>query len=267
MPTVPVLSMVGMVFSLILSVGVPIVLLVLLKKRTNARLSSAIYGALTFIVFALILESLLHRLMFSVFGDRLTGNIWLYALYGGLAAGLFEESGRYLTMKYFMKRQLDRDNALMYGVGHGGIEAILLIGLTGVSNLAASLMINSGAMEASLSTLDEATRAATETQLAALGATPSGMFFLGGVERIAAIALHIALSYLVFRAVKESRSSLWLLAVAIHAGIDAATVLLAQLLSPLWVELVLLALVALLWAWIRPQLRAEEPDAAPDDPA
>lgn len=266
MSIVPVLSMVGMVCSLILSVAVPIVLLVLLKKRTNARISSAVYGALTFIVFALLLEPLLHRLVLGVFGERLTGNIWLYALYGGLAAGLFEESGRYLTMKFLMKRQLDRDNALLFGVGHGGIEAILLIGLTGISNLAASLMINSGAMEASLGALDEATRAATEAQLAALGTTPPGIFFLGGVERIAAIALHIALSYLVYRAVKSGRPSLWLLAVAIHAGIDAAVVLLAQWISPLWVELVLLVLVALLWVWIRPQLRADEPAAATDEP-
>lgn len=267
MSTVPVLSMVGMVCSLIISVAVPIVLLVLLKKRTSASLSSAIYGALTFIVFALLLESLLHRLVFSVFGERLTGNIWLYALYGGLAAGLFEESGRYLTMKRFMKRQLYRDNALLFGVGHGGIEAILLVGITYVSNLAASLMINSGAMEASLSTLDEATRAATETQLAALGATPSWTFFLGGVERVLAIALHIALSYLVYRAVKTGRPSLWLLAVAVHAGIDAATVLLAQVISPLWIELVLCALVALLWVWIWPQLRAEGADSPSVDPA
>ena len=259
--------MVGMVCSLVLSVAVPIVLLVLLKKRTNARLSSAAFGAGTFIVFALLLEGLLHRLMLAVFGERLTGNVWLYALYGGLAAGLFEESGRYLTMKFLMKRQLDSNNALMFGVGHGGIEAILVIGLTCLSNLAASLMINSGAMEASLGTLDEATRATTEAQLAALGATPSGMFFLSGVERLIAIALHIALSYLVYRAVKGGRPSLWLLAVAIHAGIDAATVLLAQLLSPLWIELVLCALVALLWVWVWPQLRAEEPSPPPDDGA
>lgn len=267
MSPVPVFSMVGMGCSLVLSVAAPIVLLVLLKKRTNARLSSAVYGALTFIVFALLLESLLHRLVLGVFGERLTGNVWLYALYGGLAAGLFEESGRWLTMKYFMKQRLDRDNALMFGVGHGGIEAILLVGLSGVSNLSASLMINSGAMEASLGTLDEATRAATEAQLAALGTTPSGVFFLGGVERLIAIALHIALSFLVYRAVKERRPSLWLLAVAVHAWIDAGTVLLAQVLSPLWIELVLCALVALLWAWIWPQLRAEEPAAPPVDGA
>ena len=259
--------MVGMAFSLVVSVAVPIVLLVLLKKRTNARLSSAAFGVGAFIVFALLLEALLHRLMLAVFGERLTGNIWLYALYGGLAAGLFEEGGRWLIMKYFMKQRLDRDNALMFGVGHGGIEAILLVGLTGLSNLAASLIINSGALEASLGTLDEATRAATETQLAALETTPSWTFFLGGVERIAAIALHIALSFLVYRAVKSSRPSLWLLAVAVHAWIDAGTVLLAQVLSPLWIELVLCALVALLWAWIWPQLRAEEPAAPPVDGA
>lgn len=261
MSTVPVLSMVGMVCSLILSLGVPVALLVLLKKRTGAHLSSAAYGAATFIVFALLLESLLHRAVIGALGERLTGNIWLYALYGGLAAGLFEEGGRYLTMKLFMKRQLDRDNALMFGVGHGGTEALLVVGLTYVGNLVTSMMINSGTIEVSLRALDESARAAAETQLAALWTTPSWTFFLGGVERILAIALHIALSYLVYRAVKSGRLSLWLLAVAIHAGIDAAAVLLAQWLTPLWIELVLVALVGLVWLWLWPQLRADTASA------
>jgi uncharacterized membrane protein YhfC len=68
MSPVPVFSMVGMGCSLVLSVAAPIVLLVLLKKRTNARLSSAAFGAGTFILFALLLESLLHRLVLGVFG-------------------------------------------------------------------------------------------------------------------------------------------------------------------------------------------------------
>ena len=40
--------------------------------------------------------------------------------------------------------------ALMYGIGHGGVEAILIGGLSGISNLVSMLMINSGAMQLSL---------------------------------------------------------------------------------------------------------------------
>lgn len=257
MSAVPVLSIVGMVFSLAVSVGVPVVLLVLLKKRTGAKLISAAYGACTFILFALVLESLLHRLMFAVFGERLTGNLWFYALYGGLAAGLFEEGGRWITMKFLMKQRLDRDNALMYGAGHGGVEAILLTGLTYVNNLAASVMINSGAMTGTLEALDEAVRAETVAQLSGLWTTPAWLFFVAGLERVGAIALHVGLSCLVYRAVKTGRWSLWLLALALHASVDAMAVILGQLVSPLWTELALYIVVALLWSWLWPRLRAE----------
>lgn len=266
MSAVPVLSMAGMAFSLAVSIGVPVALLVLLKKRTGAKLTSALYGAGTFILFALVLESLLHRLVFSVFGERLTGNLWLYVLYGGLAAGLFEEGGRWITMTFLMKQRLDRDNALMFGAGHGGVEAVLLIALAYVSNLAASVMINSGAMTGTLDALDEAASAETVAQLSALWTTPSWMFFAAGFERVAAIALQIGLSYLVYRAVKTGRVTLWLLAVALHAGVDAMAVILGQLISPLLAELAVYVVVALLWSWLWPRLRAEGPSAPAEQP-
>ena len=74
----------------------------------------------------------------------LSENLWLYALYGGLAAGLFEETGRYLTMRFLMKGKWTRENALMYGAGHGGLEAVLILGMASVNNLLYSVMINTG---------------------------------------------------------------------------------------------------------------------------
>ena len=58
---------------------------------------------MTFIISALVLEKLLHAAVFKAFGTALNANIWLYTLYGGLAAAVFEETGRLLAMKYAMK--------------------------------------------------------------------------------------------------------------------------------------------------------------------
>ena len=46
----------------------------------------------------------------------------LYAVYGGLMAALFEETGRYSAMRFLVK-PMDFPNAFMYGAGHGGVEA------------------------------------------------------------------------------------------------------------------------------------------------
>ena len=234
----------GIIFSLCISIALPVVLLIVVHKKTKARMAMAVIGAATFFLFAMVLEQILHAVVLGGGGERITGNIWIYGLYGGLAAGLFEEVGRFVAMRFAMKKQLNLPNALMYGVGHGGIEAILIVGLASVSNLVTSIMINAGTLEASLGALDQATKEATLTQLSALWTTPSYQFFLSGIERIVAVTLHIALSVLVFQAVKLGKKRYWFLAFAIHVGVDFATVIAANYLNLVLVEVMLAVLVA-----------------------
>ena len=110
-----------------------------------------------------------------------------------------------IAMKFWMKRWLDFPNALMYGIGHGGVEAILIGGLSGISNLVSMLMINSGAMQNTLAALPAESANQTVSQLSALWTTPAPLFFVSGIERISAIILHIGLSLLIYRAVKAGK--------------------------------------------------------------
>ena len=112
-PNVSTASIIGIIVTLIISVGLPIALCIIVWRKTRARISSFFIGAATFIVFALILEQILHVVVLSA-APNLIKNIWLYALYGGLAAGIFEETGRFLAMKFCMKNNLDKQNAIMY---------------------------------------------------------------------------------------------------------------------------------------------------------
>lgn len=242
-PNVSTASIIGMVVSLIISVGLPIALCIIVWRKTRARISSFFIGAATFIVFALILEQILHTIVFKLSGTAISGNVWLYALYGGLAAGIFEETGRYLAMKLCMKKNLNKQNAIMYGVGHGGIEAILLVGLTFVSNLIISLMINSGQIPAllAMSGVDDTTYQQAMAQLMAVGTAPSWQFYMAGLERISAIVFHISASYLVYLAVKEKKLLWYLLAILLHFLLDALAVITAPYLPMLVVELIFLA--------------------------
>lgn len=246
MGTVSTLSILGMCFSLIVSFGVPIGLMIYAFKKMNAKLIWFVIGAVTFVLFALILEQLLHYVMVNRFGEALTGNLILMAVYGGLAAGIFEEVGRFVSMNLFKKKFLTKQNAFMYGVGHGGIEAILIVGLTSISNLVTSIMINQGTFEATLSGLDPQVKEQTMAQISLLWTTNPLDFYLGGVERICAIVLHICLSYIVYKAVKERKSYLVALSIMIHALVDCITVIMAAYLSAYMIELVLVVVIAIL---------------------
>ena len=242
--TVPVLSIIFMIITCMISFGVPIALFLYLRLVKKADIYPFFAGCTVMLLFAFILESGAHSIVLSSpAGSAIRGNIWLYALYGGLMAGLFEETGRYLAFSFALKKYRAKNvNALMYGAGHGGFEAIVIAGLTMINNIVWSFMINNGRIA-------ELTGSLSGDQLAqqAIGlliSTPSYQFLLGGAERLFAILLHISLSVLVWFAVKwEGKLYLYPAAILIHFAVDAA----AALLSGLGVNVVIIeAVVAIL---------------------
>ena len=242
--TVSSASIAGMVFSLIISLGLPIVFLILAHKKLNAKLTSFLIGCAVFVVFVLVLEQILHSVILTATGTLLTNNILLYGLYGGLVAALFEETGRLIAMKIFMNNSLSRSNSVMYGIGHGGIEAILLIGLTYISNIITSLMINSGALRASMALLDETMQQTTYAQLKVLWELPSWQFYIAGIERLFAIVLQISLSILIYQAISSKNKMYWFLAFGIHFAVDFVVTVINGLGTPIWItEAVLLVMV------------------------
>ena len=203
--TISGLAIAGVICSVVLSIGVPIALFIAGRVKLKARISSFFIGAGTYLLFAMLLEQQLHVLVIQFCGLNAQSRPWLYYVYGALAATVFEETGRLIAMKFWMKKWLDFPNALMYGIGHGGVEAILIGGLSGISNLVSMLMINSGAMQNTLAVLPAESANQTVSLLSALWTTPAPLFFVSGIERISAIILHIGLSLLIYRAVKAGK--------------------------------------------------------------
>lgn len=227
-------AIIGVICSIALSVGVPIALLIVGKAKFQARISSFLIGAGAFLLFAMILEQLMHLLVIQVCGLNAQSDPWLYYVYAAAAAAVFEETGRILAMKLWMKKWLDFPNALMYGFGHGGMEAVLIGGLTNISTLCSMLMINSGAMQKTLGTLSTEAAAQTTEKLSSLWATPAPLFFVSGIERIGAMILHIGLSLLIYRAVTSGKRGIAALAYAIHFAVDFFAVACAAVL-PIYV--------------------------------
>ena len=183
-----------------------------------ARLLPALAGALVFIVFAQGLEGALHYLALyreHAFSRAIGANPWLYMLYGALAAGVFEETGRYVAFRRLIgrKRYPERDAAVTYGVGHGGIESILL----------------------ALALLAERPERLTP-----------GYCLLVMLERTAAIGLHVALSCFVFLAARDGTKRLWFpFAIALHAIVDMPAALYQRGMLPLWAVELWLCVAAL----------------------
>ena len=184
----------------------------LLLRRRGGRWRDFFLGAGTFFLFAMVLEQLLHQMVLrSPIGPVLQENVWLTALYGGLAAGLFEETGRFCAFKLVLRGQRDRITALSYGIGHGGGEAFLLLGMTYINNLILMFTLSNGGVLPPA--LDSAVRG--------LAAVPVTAYLWALFERIPAVAFHMSASVLVFAAAKQP-GKLWLFpaAILLHALLD-----------------------------------------------
>lgn len=229
---VPVSSIIAMGVCGLLGFAVPVALAWWLVKKHNAHLRTILIGAATFIVFALVLESILHQLVLKgPHGQTIMGNIWYYALYGGLAAGIFEETGRFLAMKFLLKKEPAKAlPAVAYGAGHGGVEMILIFGVTMISNIVLSVMINTGASDTLLATAPADALEQVQSQFEQLETATAGSFFLGFWERISALILQLGLSILVWTAVRKGGKWMWLFpaAILLHFLVDGCAVVISK---------------------------------------
>ena len=228
-----------------LGIAVPAALALYLVRKHHAKSSTVVIGAATFFLFALVLESILHQVVLKgPHGSAITGNKLWYALYGGLAAGLFEETGRFLSMKFLMKKEPSTPlPGIAYGVGHGGAEMILLFGLTMISNLVLAFLINTGKTDMLFTNIPIEAGAQLQAQLDQLQTIKTGNWLLGLWERFSALILHLGLSVLVWTAVRRGGKWLWLFpaAIALHALVDAGAVMLQKSAGMVPLELIVMA--------------------------
>lgn len=199
----------------------------IIKQKYHKSLFPVFAGALTFFVFANVLESMLHYICLisdNQISRYLSGNVVAYALYGCLAAGIFEETGRFVAFRSLLKKYEERETAFSYGIGHGGMEAILTVGANYLVLAVASLAIG---------TSSEGQYTAVLPALA--GITP-GICAIALLERISAMIFHISASVIVFTAARE-RKRIWYypLAILLHALLDVPALLFQRGMLPLLV--------------------------------
>jgi len=187
----------------------------------------------------------------------------------GLSAGLCESAAR--AVGYGLLFHLRRstpvahepasrwEGTLMVGLGHGGIEAMLLAIV-----LAATVSSLWQLRGQDLSTLGLSADqlAAVERQLSAFTASP-WLALAPLLERCIAMLLHVILSLGVWSAFRHRKPLYLLAAVLYHAAFDGLAVYVSQFTTSVWLVeglLLLLALPGAGWAWA---IRASTPPTRP----
>ena len=207
------------------------------KEQTNIRYLIA--GAVGFMVSARVLELGVHYV--CIIGDNpvsrfITGNTAAFVLYGTLMAGVFEECGRHIVLKYIMKKNRTRENAVLYGIGHGGIEilAVLLPGM--ILYLTIAVLFSRGDVQNALNSLKitEETAAAALPSVRAAAAFDYGMMASNVIERFFAMFIHIGLTVIVYHGVVNAKKSCLPAAILLHMLMDTFPALYQRGVVPLW---------------------------------
>ena len=221
----------GIIITAIFAIVYPLILAIIAHQRLKVGWKYFGFGMLIFLIFQLVSRVPIVTILGSVLAPQLKSSpaflyTWIVIL--TITAGLFEEVGRYIGYRWFMRREEKTwSKAVMYGIGHGGLESMVLVGggiLLTVLNVIVLSVTN-------LNSLPASQHALIVHQLATINAQPWWLSLAGAWERFWTLFIHIALSVVVLQVFRRS-SIVWLwLAVLAHAVVDFTTVIIPQLIG------------------------------------
>lgn len=202
----------SIIVTLFICLCLPAILAVIMIVRRKASWKAFVLGIAVFSVFQIftripILGALQNTAWFILFSQT---NTIAYILILAFTAGLFEEGGRFIGMRFFMQKELSWNNGVAFGLGHGGVEAFVIAGLP--------ILIGLLSKDASIA------------------ATPPSMMLTAGLERALAVTLHIGMTMLVLYSIKCRKIRFLVYAVLFHMAVDSVALLSLPFGSNIWIS-------------------------------
>jgi len=208
--------------NVLLMILIPILLGIFLAWKFKLSWRLFLFGG-----FAFILSQIFHLPINAVFAHFIPGlgsgdAVWLQALIFGFTAAITEELARYSILRNNLKEARSWKQALMFGAGHGGFEAMILGILAGLTVVNMIALKNNPGLLANLPA-DKAQLASQ--QVAAFWSASWHLALMGAVERVSALTIQVSLAVIVMPVfLRQNKNWLWA-AVGWHWFVDAASVL------------------------------------------
>ena len=179
----------GIFFLIITSFILPLCLMAVAAKKSGSPKSVAC-GALCFFIFQVCTRIPLIQYvlpMHAGFVMLQQRGAAIYLLLFSFSAGIFEECGSYIVYKLFKINKLRY--AVAFGIGHGGIESILFVGINAIAMI---------------------------FRPEELYTVPLENIYIAGVERIFAMLAHVGFSIIVLCSRKKGKRRLLIAAILLH---------------------------------------------------
>jgi len=198
----------GSAISGLVTTVAPILLAVYLIRRYKVRTRYWAYGILVFLIFEVATRipavSLLQD--WPYLNEKIKSDyiLWLYVFFLSFSAGLFEEGGRWLAFRFLIPEKDRRwETSLVMGAGHGGLESFI----SGINSFVvlgvylAYKLLPHGVFSQDGGSIVRAVQI--------FDMSPSWEFLLSAWERLAALAIQIALTVIVYQSFSRGKRWWW----------------------------------------------------------
>ena len=184
----------GTIIAFLFEISIPFIALFIWVKFFKGKTKPFFIGMAGFIC-SIILENIFLYLINLIFKSI----IIIFYIIAGICPGLFEETGRFICLRFFLTKEKDKKVSISYGIGHGGLESIL----TGINVISILILkdtlIKNGNLKQSI---------------------PFYLNMVSAYERLFAVILHISLSVIVYKSVIEKKIYFYIFAIIIHDFVD-----------------------------------------------
>lgn len=185
------LLVISLVINVIICISIPlgVFIYILVKKRNY--LKSYVIGALVFFITQICLRlPLINNVMVKFDSFNIFKSFYpvAYIIFLGITAGVFEECGRYIGFKLTLKKHRRFGDGVAFALGHGGIEALLIAGISSLYNLIILLNLNLGNDNGTILGMD-----ANEAMIAFNSVNNISVLTIG-LERMLAVVIHLGLT-------------------------------------------------------------------------
>jgi uncharacterized membrane protein YhfC len=263
--TVSSLSVVFLYITVIVCFGVPIGISIWAKLRYRKSFSFVPLagGAIGFLTaqVALSVLSQYEKLW------HLASVPWLSVVLVAILFLLVEEFIRFGVIALLKDRRNPTDG-MSFGMGHGGMQAILSVGLTTIFYLLYAANINGGTWNGIIASMPADQQSMfIDSGQQLIAALPSD-FLLGGIDALSWIAIQIALSMLLFKGFLINKKWLYLLKVILAHLVINLFVMLTSLqtlsLNKWVIEAVVFALAVVATIYIIKQAKSWQKPSVPE---
>jgi len=185
--------MLGIITLILICFILPLGAVLIAARKSKRSILIFLAGALSFFISQICIRLPILQLVLpnQTWFMKMSLNLWFVIIFYATTAGLFEGIGRQAgLMIACRKHEATWLDGVIFGFGHGGCEAILLVGINGIISYAES------------------------------GNIISMTLFLASVERLCAITIHIVTSLLVLYGIKKHTWVYFAAAVGLHAFAD-----------------------------------------------